>query len=624
MKFRKQRGSNGDAGGLDTDSAFSDDASSMLSSSESSTSSTNVRTTVASTSSNGQTQPTSTLPKKVLVDIYCADGATKESILVDPLLTVGEALKLMAEKSCVECHIKWGLVERLPELFIDRCLEDDEKLLRVISAWKPQTPNRLIFAQRLEKYDLFRRPERYLLDPYDKTSTEAVMQTPWDAGSRQSLVQRCMDSISQASTTLLEGPLWLKTEGKKWKKFHFILRDYNLFQTTKSKKGSVHDVHFVASLATVKVYNGIGWKKRYKAPTDFCFALKPPEVQERKAHIRYLCAENEFIKWGWYSMLRLTLGPPQQLVDNYNNQLGVPQTISRSESITSNGDCSMSSGCISEVDEENAFDVDYPDGGTIRRKPTTVSATGDNLPLPPPPMPQGDLTPTGNGHLPLPPPPPPEDTLANGKGEENGGGEPVVAIREELYPCGVMRTRHPGNNHELTPADISQLSLLQQLPSQPPPSLQALMEPQPVVQRQQTPHKAAKKITFSEYVHNFEASEWEPLKGREDEGSEDTSTEASSTIHKEQDVSNWVLDSLRHCNGAPPNPNSTPAPAPSDVINQRPKLYNGRTVPNCFSPEEVHAQQRLQQQAVVQQPCNGRKFPPPMPPTRSDGTYLTH
>ena len=64
--------------------------------------------------------PPSSVPKKVLVDIYCADGATRESILVDPLLTVGGALKLMAEKSCVDCHVKWGLVERLPELFIDR------------------------------------------------------------------------------------------------------------------------------------------------------------------------------------------------------------------------------------------------------------------------------------------------------------------------------------------------------------------------------------------------------------------------------------------------------------------------------------------------------------------------
>ena len=70
---------------------------------------------------------------------------------------------------------------------------------------------------------------------------------------RQSLLQRCIDSVNEASSTQLEGPLWLKAEGKKsWKKFHFILRDGNLFQTTKSKKGSVHDVHCVASLATVR------------------------------------------------------------------------------------------------------------------------------------------------------------------------------------------------------------------------------------------------------------------------------------------------------------------------------------------------------------------------------------
>lgn len=100
--------------------------------------------------------PAVAVSKKVILDIYCADGSTKESILVDSSMTVGGALKLMAEKSCVDCHVKWGLVERLPELFIDRCLEDDEKLLRIISTWKPQTSNRLIFAQRPEKYDLFR------------------------------------------------------------------------------------------------------------------------------------------------------------------------------------------------------------------------------------------------------------------------------------------------------------------------------------------------------------------------------------------------------------------------------------------------------------------------------------
>lgn len=574
----------------------------------------------------------------MLVNIYCADGATSESILVDPLLSVGGALKLMAEKSCVDCHVKWGLVERLPELFIDRCLEDDEKLLRVISSWKPQTPNRLIFAQRPEKYDLFRRPERYLLDPYDKMSTENVMQTPWSGTSRQSLVQRCIDSVSQASTTLLEGPLWLKTDGKKWKKFHFILRDYNLFQTTKSKKGSVHDVHFVASLATVKVYNGIGWKKRYKAPTDFCFALKPPEVQEKKAHIRYLCAENEFVKWGWYSMLRLTLGPPQQLVDNYNAQLGVPKTevsnngLSRSASITSNGDCSMSSGCMSEADEENAFDVEYPDGGTIRRKPTAPGGLqplpaiiGDTLPLPPPPQSPGDLTPTDNGHtLPLPPPPLP---LV----EESHVQQAIVqtAVREEIYPCGIMRTRYPTEVNSATeevsqnegggascPEGVSQLSLLQQLPSQPPPNLHNLMmhDTTAGVNGTNTSSSAPssksgekRKITFSEYVHNLEESVFERLKGSSEEPEE-------AETYKQQDVSNWVLDSLRHCSNGSSPPSSSGSSSNGGCGNCKPKIYNGRSVPNCFSPEEI--QQRLQAPPA--------KFPPPPPPMRSDGTYLTH
>ena len=84
---------------------------------------------------------------------------------------------------------------------IFRTLEDDEKLLRVVSCWKPQTSNRLIFSQRPEKYDLFRRPERYLLDPYDKATTEAVMQTPWDPIERQSLLQRCIGRSSNHKNT---------------------------------------------------------------------------------------------------------------------------------------------------------------------------------------------------------------------------------------------------------------------------------------------------------------------------------------------------------------------------------------------------------------------------------------
>ena len=394
-------------------------------------------------------------------------------------------------------------------------------------------------------------------------------------------------------------------------------------------------------------------------------------------------------------MLRLTLGPPQQLVDNYNAQLGVTMVtknennvnngLSRSASITSNGDCSMSSGCMSEVDEENAFDVEYPDGGTIRRKPTAVAGNlqplpaliGDTLPLPPPPQSPGDLTPTDNGHhLPLPPPPLPilEETCREHVHQTS------AAIREEIYPCGVMRTRYPGpgvNPEEVAQnegppcSEVTQLSLLQQLPSQPPPNLHNLvMHENPTAaaatvgvngtssSSSSVPSKnSGRKISFSDYVLNLEESVFEKLKGGSSEEPATASTVSGSaedpTTYKEQDVSNWVLDSLRHCsNGSTPSPSSStggtianghPNGHPNGLPNAhpngnaptnniKPKIYNGRTVPNCFSPEEV--QHRMQPTAVVataavaasasNMEAVGRKFPPPAPPMRSDGTYLTH
>ncbi len=602
-------------------------------------------------------------------------------------------------------------------------------------------------------------------DPYDRASTEDVMASPWDANARQALLQKCINNANEASTTLMEGPLWLKAEGKKsWKKFHFILRDGNLFQTTKSKKGSVHDVHCVASLATIRVFNGIGWKRKHKAPTDFCLALKPPEVQEKRAHIRYLCAENEFIKWGWYSMLRLTLGPPQQLVDNYNAQLGVlsmedeAMMIGRSDSMVSNA----SSGCISEADEETGFDAEYPEGGTIKRKPaqqaspphlgqhiapgggpmaavaaanphaaqmqaqhaaqameqhrhlvnmeamqsralngtdgrpTTASSacSDETLPLPPPPVedvPQV-LTPTNvmNSSQMLPPPPP-----SNCTPDKDVGGvaaaapgpylqqqhqqhqqhqhppaaavaitspnQPMGAIREDIYPCGVIRTMFPGGTpEEGITTGVKQMNLLQQMPTQPPPNLQALLgkqEPfnrptngvasavQPQFKAQPSsskePGARQKKITFSEFVHSVDDAQWEPLKGRED-GMPVNCANTSDEHYNEKDVSNWVLDSLRHCS-TPSSTAATTTTATSAGSNgsatalshshvdslSRPKLYNGRTVPNCFSPEEVAQQQRSMMVASVTAAApvaitevDSRKMPPP-PPRRSDGTHLS-
>ena len=347
-------------------------------------------------------------------------------------------------------------------------------------------------------------------------------------------------------------------------------------------------------------------------------------------------------------------------------------SLSRSESITSNGDCSISSGCVSEVDGENGFDVDFPDGGTIKRKPpnqlTAVAGNGNvqrllppgvddsNLPLPPPPLTQQEsianevlLTPTdGVGHhMPLPPPPNELDS--------------IPAIREEIYPCGVMRTRFPLGSNMASPDDhlvnnvtpqMTQLNLLNQLPSQPPPDLQSLtssLNPTNISVANNgvvVNEKRKRKITFNEFVQSIEDCQWEPLKDCQDmeesAGANNSNFEDSNGC-KEQIVSNWVLESLKHQPSSPPNSSSSSAAGSTNALNNtannvqvsssmlesnRPRLYNGRSVPNCFSPQEVEVQQRLSHHQDVMTVStsavtSNRGQPPPAPPRRSNGTVLS-
>uniref|UniRef100_A0ABM0MVG7 Ras-associated and pleckstrin homology domains-containing protein 1-like n=1 Tax=Saccoglossus kowalevskii TaxID=10224 RepID=A0ABM0MVG7_SACKO len=104
----------------------------------------------------------------------------------------------------------------------------------------------------------------------------------------------------------LEGGLYLKAEGKKsWKKHFCMLRGSGIYYCPKGKSKSLKDLVCYVQFEHIDVYNGVGWKKKYKCPSDFCFALKHPQIMQKSKYIKYLCAEDYRTTQKWITAIRI-------------------------------------------------------------------------------------------------------------------------------------------------------------------------------------------------------------------------------------------------------------------------------------------------------------------------------
>jgi Ras-associated and pleckstrin homology domains-containing protein 1 len=202
----------------------------------------------------------------------------------------------------------------------------------------------------------------------------------------------------------LEGPLYLKSESKKgWKRYHFVLRQSGLYYYPKEKEKvkSSKDLMCLALFNSHNVYKGVGWKKKYKAPTDHSFALKCPKANIPGKGMKMLCAEDSESLEKWIMCCRIAKFG-KKLVDNFKNlvedlarddldklastrlsftpintqispdKLSVNSSQNGRSSRASTS--SSSSGCLS--DDNNGFEAEFTTG-TIKRKPTIKP----NLPL---------------------------------------------------------------------------------------------------------------------------------------------------------------------------------------------------------------------------------------------------
>ncbi|XP_045489908.1 uncharacterized protein LOC110995424 isoform X3 [Pieris rapae] len=360
--------------------------------------------------------------KKLFIKAFSNDGSSK-SLLVDEKMTCGYVTRLLADKNHVPMEPKYAIVEQLPDLHMERVYEDHEMLVDNLMLWTRESKNKILFAERPEKNLLFQTPEKFLLSEDDRG---------WSSDHDDNLRQVIIDEFfGQSSTTPsisghtvppMEGFLYLKSDAKKgWKKYYFVLRPSGLYYVPKDKVKTLKELVCLTTFDNNEVYVGVNWKKKYKSPTDFCFAIKHPRLQQPKSvkFIKFLCADDQQTLDRWITAMRIAKHG-RQLLENYrslveeltqedldhlaharscsissiptktNNPPMVTNSVQPTSSNASvaNSDISSgrhsrassssSSGCLSDggTASESAFDCEFP-MGTIKRKPSMKP----NIPL---------------------------------------------------------------------------------------------------------------------------------------------------------------------------------------------------------------------------------------------------
>lgn len=298
--------------------------------------------------------------KKIFIKVFNDDGSVK-SLLVDESMTCGYITRLLAEKNHQPFDQYSSLVEFLPELHMERVYEEHEILVTELMRWSYWSKNRLHFT---------RRPERNLLF----TSPQLVTGIHVEVSRSASSVDVLEEFFSGAGVPSVEGPLYIKSDSKKgWKRYHCILRSSGLYYWPKEKaKSSSKDLVCLATFDVNHVYYGVGWKKRFKAPTDYCFGLKHPSLQEPPKsgkYIRCLCAEDQVSLHRWVTAIRVAKFG-RQLLDNYRQIIDIPPPPIPASILSSAG---SDSGSSSGVDA--GFEAETFPSGTIKRKPAKIPLT---------------------------------------------------------------------------------------------------------------------------------------------------------------------------------------------------------------------------------------------------------
>ncbi|XP_031661572.1 ras-associated and pleckstrin homology domains-containing protein 1 isoform X2 [Oncorhynchus kisutch] len=234
--------------------------------------------------------------KKLVIRVHLSDESSK-TMMVDERQTVRQVLDSLLDKSHCGFSPDWSLVETINELQMERIFEDHENLVENLQNWTRDSQNRLMFIERIEKYALFKNPQNYLLGR--KETCEMADR------NKEALLEECFCG-SAVSVPEMEGVLWLKEDGKKsWKKRYFLLRASGIYYVPKGKAKASRELVCFLQLDHVNVYYGQDYRSKYKAPTDYCLALKHPQIQKKSQYIKYLCCDDVRTLHQWINGIRI-------------------------------------------------------------------------------------------------------------------------------------------------------------------------------------------------------------------------------------------------------------------------------------------------------------------------------
>uniref|UniRef100_A0AAY4A0T9 Amyloid beta A4 precursor protein-binding family B member 1-interacting protein n=1 Tax=Denticeps clupeoides TaxID=299321 RepID=A0AAY4A0T9_9TELE len=398
--------------------------------------------------------------KKLVVKVEMTNGSSK-TLMVDERQTVRDVLDNLFEKTHCDCNVDWCLYETNPELQTERGFEDHENLVEPLSAWTRDSENKVLFREQEDKYAVFKNPQNFYLWKKDKKALKDMKDKDKELLLEENF---CGSSIIVPD---LEGALYLKEDGKKsWKQRYFLLRASGIYYVPKGKTKTSRDLVSLVNFDNVNVYYAKEYKAKYKAPTDFCFILKHPQIQKESQYIKYLCCDDHRAMTLWVTGIRVAKYGIA-LYENYKT------AVKRS---------SASSSWTDRINSTQSTPSPTPKAKAANGHPLPPPPLMDVLPPPPPDpvMPPPPPLPNKGG---LPPPPPPSSVTKN-----RGGALPPAPVEDfppppplddgELPPdfmpppppaAGVGFYLHGGEALPPPPPDPVGLPLAPPPPGPPPP-----------------------------------------------------------------------------------------------------------------------------------------------------------